>query len=102
MVAGPWVSPFRYEAEDHLGRRVTVQITFNTGTLAVTNPGLSGNRETGCLYDRVLIGRPDGTMKVFPIPEGAFTVNRQQLNGQGFSTIQVIADANFTLGTTEV
>lgn len=100
-MAKGWVSPWQYQAGDHLDRRVTVSITFNNSTLAITNPALRGVRDPGCLYDRVLIGRPDGSMKVFRIPEGSFSVSRTSLLGQGFATIQQVVDANFTLGTTE-
>lgn len=103
MARGVWTSPWQYNTADYLSRRVEVSVTFNTSTLAITNPGLTGTRDPGCLYDRVLIGRAaDGTQKVFPIPEGAFTVGRAQLANQGFSTIDQLAGAGFTLGTTEV
>jgi hypothetical protein len=102
MTRGVWVSPWTYRATDYLGRAVAVSIPFNTTTLAIINPGLTGNREAGCLYDRVIIGRPDGVYKVFPIPEGALSVTRTQLSNQGFDTIQQVVDAEFTLGTTEV
>lgn len=102
MPRGVWTSPWQMTVSDYQDRRIAVQIVFNTSTLAIVNPGLSGTRDVGCLYDRVLIGRPDGTMKVFLIPEGNFGVNRQQLANQGFSTIQQVVDANITFGTTEV
>lgn len=102
MTRGVWVSPWTYRAADYQGRVVTVSIPFNTTTLAIANPGLTGTRDVGCLYDRVIIGRPNGSYKVFPIPTGAFSVTRTQLSNQGFDTIQQVVDAEFTLGTTEV
>lgn len=102
MARGTWVSPWTYSTSDYQGKRVTVQITFNNTTLAIVNPGLTGVRDAGCLYDRVLIGRPsDGTLKVFLIPEGSFNVGRVQLSNQGFNTIVQVTESNFTLGTTE-
>jgi hypothetical protein len=96
-----WTSPFQTSFADYLGRTVTISITFDNTTLAITNPGLTGNRDVGCLYDRVLIGRPDGTLKVFLIPEGAFSLGRAQLANQGFNLITDVVNANITLGTTE-
>ena len=101
MPKGVWTSPFQASWADYLGRAVTISIPFNDTTLAIINPGLSGNRTVGCLYDRVEIGRPDGTLKVFLIPEGAFSVGRAILSNQGFSTIDQVTNANITLGTTE-
>lgn len=101
MPRGVWASPWTYSSSDYQGLRVAVTIPFNNTTLAIINPGLSGVRDAGCLYDRVLIGRPDGVLKVFLIPEGSFTVNRAQLSNQGFDTIVQVTEANFTLGTTE-
>lgn len=101
MAKGVWTSPWQYSTADYQGRRIEVSVTFNEQTLAITNPGLTGVRDAGCLYDRVVIGRPDGVQKVFLIPEGAFGVGRAQLANQGYSTIVQLSEANFTLGTTE-
>lgn len=101
MPKGLWISPWQAQYGDYLDRKIQVSITFNTTTLAITNPGLTGTRDAGCLYDRVVIGRPDGVQKVFLIPEGSFSVNRAQLANQGFSAIDQVLDANITVGTTE-
>jgi hypothetical protein len=102
MARGEWTSPWQASFGDYLDRRVTVQVTFNTSTLAITNPGLSGTRDAGCLYDRVVIGRvEDGTRRVISIPEGNFSVNRTRLSQNGFSLITDITDGGFTLGTQE-
>lgn len=102
MAKGVWTSPFQYSTADYLGRSVTVSVPFNESTLAIINPGLTGTRDAGELYDRVIIGRPDGVYKVFPIPEGSFSVGRAQLANNGFNTVDQIAAAEITLGTTEV
>lgn len=99
-MAKGWFSPWQYQTADYLNRRVAVDITFNETTLAITNPGLTGTRDVGCLYDRVLVGE-GAAMKVWLIPVGAFSVGRAQLANQGFSTIDQIGHAGFTLGTTE-
>lgn len=92
-------SPWQYEAADYLGRKVHVDIAFNTSTLAIINPGLTGTRDAGCLYATVIIGMPNsGNEKTFAIPEGSFSVSRAQLAAQGFSTIDDVVNANFTLG----
>lgn len=89
-------SPWQYDTADSEGRRVHVDIHFDTTTLAIINPGLEGTRDVGCLYTKIQIGRTTG-IKTFDIPEGAFSVTRQQLSNQGFSTITDVTDANFTL-----
>lgn len=75
-------------------------MAYDPATLAIINPGLVGNREPGCLFDTLVLGRtgePD--VKTFAIPEGDFGVSRVQLRNQGFETIQQVADANVTLST---
>ena len=94
-------SPWHYETADYQGLKVKVDIAFNTSTMAIVNPGLSGTRDVGCLYDRVVIGRPDGVQKVFLIPEGAFNVGRAILSNQGYSTIDQVTAGGFTVGTSE-
>lgn len=99
MPRGTWVSPWEYSTADNEGRYVRAACTFDPTTLAIIAPGLSGFRDAGCLYDRVLIGHePD--VKVFLIPEGEFNVGPAGLASQGFSTIDQVA-GGFTLGTTE-
>lgn len=102
MARGVWTTPWQYSTADHQGRRIEVSVAFNSSTLAIVNPGLTGTREAGCLYDRVVIGRAsNGTQRVIGIPEGAFTVSRQTLAAAGFSTISDITNNGFTLGTLE-
>lgn len=96
------MSPWQASFGDYLDRRITVEIPFNAVTLAIVNPGLTGFRDAGCLYDRVVVGRiEDGTRRVWLIPEGSFSVNRAKLGNNGFSTIQDVTNSGFTLGTTE-
>ena len=102
MARGDWVSPWESIRTDYLGRKVAVSVTFNPSTLAIVAPGMVGNREPGCLLDRVVIGRvEDGTRRVWMIPEGGFDVTRQQLSQRGFDLITDITNAGYTLGTEE-
>ena len=86
---------------DYLGRAIVVQVTYSTaggGTnLDIVNPGLTGNREAGCLFTHVQVGRPGG-VRAFPIPEGDFNLTAGQLNAQGFGTIEELTSANITVG----
>ena len=91
-------SPWQWRFADYQGKVVTVNVYFNTSTRAIIAPGLDGNREVGCVYSNVQIGR-DAGIKTFPIPEGGFSVTRTQLANQGFNTIDDILNSNFTLGT---
>jgi len=102
MTKGVWTSPLHYETADYQGKRVVVDITFNTTTLALTAPGLTGTRDVGCVYDRVVVHPSDvANEKVFLIPEGSFSVTKNRLNQVGFNLITDILDGGFTLGTTE-
>lgn len=95
----PTTSPWRYETADHMGRYVRIEIAFNVSTRAIVNPGLTGTRDAGCLYTRVIIGRTGiETTKEFGIPEGSFSVSRTQLAGQALTTLDDILGLNFTLG----
>lgn len=100
MPGGQWISPWRYEASDYQGRRVSVQIAHDNVTpFAIVAPGLTGKREVGCIYDRVVIGSGRGNKRVFLIPEGDFSVTRQQMSQRGFDNITDVTDSGFTLGT---
>lgn len=103
MARGVWVSPWTARRIDYLGRAVTVSVTHNNTTpFAITNPGLTGFREAGCLFDRVVIGRvSNGTRRVVMIPEGAFDLTRQQLINAGFTNITDIVNNGFTVGMSE-
>jgi hypothetical protein len=94
---GPWTARWG----DYLNRIVTVSVFYDETTLAIVNPGLTGNREVGCVYDRVVIGQPGAGQKVFLIPEGDFAVSRVQLSNFGFDDIEALTSANFTLGVSE-
>lgn len=86
---------------DYLGRAVTFSIPYNPSNLNIINPGLTGSREAGCLFDVLLIGRgrrQQGAVNAVPIPEGDFSATRQQLSAAGFSTIQQVVDSNVTIG----
>lgn len=90
------------DVSDYLGRKIHIEIPYNTTTKAIVNPGLTGTRDAGCHYDFIQIGRaedPNG-IKVFPIPDGSFSVNRAQLGQQGFDTIADLDAANVTFGHT--
>jgi hypothetical protein len=102
MARGDWVSPWQMSFADYQGKKVTISVTFNTSTLAIVNPGLTGNREVGCVYDRVVVGRiEDGTRRVWLIPEGAFSVAPGPLGARGFDLITDITESGFTLGVSE-
>ncbi len=101
MTKGVWTSPWHYETADYQGNRVVVDITFNVITLALTAPGLSGTRDVGCVYDRVVIHPSSPDQTVFLIPEGSFNVTKNRLNQVGFNLITDILNGGFTLGTSE-
>lgn len=96
MANGP-VTSWSMDTADYLGHRITATVAFNAATGAITNPGLTGDRDPECLYDLFIVGRPDtGAVKTFVIPAGSFSVNRQQLSAQGFDTISDVVNANST------
>ena len=95
----PAISPWQYESADSVGKKVHVDIFWDTvsPTKDIIDPGLTGYRDVGCLYRIVLIG-VSPNIKTFSIPDGNFQVTRTQLAAQGFSTIDDVRNTNFTLG----
>lgn len=105
MSRGDPVTFWHWEDTDYAGRTVKFDVSFNTTTKAITNPGLTGTRDAGCVYTRILIGplNPDTGEPIdpagsVPIPEGAFSVSRAQLSQRGYVTIDDISNTQFTLG----
>ena len=102
MARGVWVSPWSMRVVDYAGAAIEITIAFNTSTLAIIAPGLVGYRDPACLYDRVLIGRPGGGMRVARVPDCDFAFGPAVMANRGFSTIQQVVDANITFGVSEV
>ena len=94
------VSPAEYRYVDSSARVVSILVHFNLSTLAIINPGLQGNKQAGCVFTNVQIGRETdpGGIKIFPLPDGAFGVNRTQLANAGFSFITDIDNTVVVVG----
>lgn len=104
----PLTSPWVWETHDESDRWVRVQVAFNETTHAIVAPGLTGTRDVGCVYTRIIIGpidpetgEPDTANggRAFAIPEGSFAVSRTALANNGYASIDDVTNTQFTLGT---
>lgn len=97
-------SPWVWEAKDYLERVIRITVTFNEGTRAIT--GVTGFRDSGCLYTKILIGTsadgvPDDTDKVVNVPTGTTSLTQGQINqlaARGLATIENILALQITAG----
>lgn len=102
MPKGVWTSPIVYSGVDEEDRRASVSFTFNTSTLAFVEPGLTGTRDVGCIWDRMIFSTNNlEIQRVVLIPEGEFSAPVDWINGLGFTTMKQITDAGFVLGNEE-
>jgi hypothetical protein len=98
-------SPFVYDSgADANGKSVSITITFNNATRAITGGTL--HRDPGCLYKHIYIGlgangQPDSTTHTFNITSvnGDLSVTAGQLAAQGLNVIEdVTALGQITAG----
>lgn len=81
-VPSPLHSPVVETFEDYLGRQISITVTFNETTRAIT--GITAHRDAGCLFTKVLVGvggdgAPDSTDKAVTVPTGDTTLSAGQL-----------------------
>lgn len=89
-----------FDITDYQGLKIHIEVPYNTSTKAIVNPGLTCQRDAGCHYNQIQIGREgEGAgIRVFPIADGETSVNRAQLSNNGFDTIIDLDGANVTFG----
>lgn len=93
----PWV----YEADDYLGRKLVCTVTFNNATRALT--GATIVRDASCLYAKIYFGvggdgKPESTARQFTVPEGTTPITAGQLASGGLNTIEDILAGQITAG----
>lgn len=101
MSRGTQQSPWVYQATDYLNRSLTITVTFNNGTRALS--GATVVRDVGCLYSKIYMGvggdgKPDSTTRKVTVPEGTTPVSQATLNGIGLTTIEDIIALQITAG----
>ena len=100
----PEISPVVREFEDHVGRKISITITFNTTTRLIES--MQVHRDAGCLFSTILIGtgadgNPDDTDKIVNVPVGNRALTVQQLANlanRGISTIENFDALQITAG----
>jgi hypothetical protein len=97
VLQSPWSSRFA----DYQDKAITLTVTFNNATRAIT--GGSITRDAGCMYTKVLVGlggdgRPDSTDKVFNVGglEGTQSVGAAAFTSGGFTTVESIQALQIT------
>lgn len=98
---GVQVSPWSASFPDYQGNAITVTVTFNNSTKALT--GASIVRQTGCVYTYLSFGLgPDGTPNTAParfnVPVGTTAVTAARLKSGGLNTINDVLALQFTAG----
>jgi hypothetical protein len=92
-------SPWRYEAADYLDRKLSITVTFDNATRAIT--GATLHRDADCMYTRIFIGvgvdgTPNSSTHVFNVPnlEGDRNFGVGAINSVGLTVIEDV----FALG----
>lgn len=94
-------SPWVWTAADYQGNAITISVTFNNSTRAIT--GGSVTRDAGCVYGHVYIGvGPDGTPNtspdVYAVPFGTTNLNKNRFTNNGLNTIEDVLALQITAG----
>lgn len=96
----PLPSPLDYyNAGDYLGRRVSIVINWNTTTRALISAIV--HRDTGCLYNKIILDNPSDAQKAKPLAlpvdgAGDRTYTSTQLSAQNLNTIDDILTVQIT------
>lgn len=98
---GVQTSPWMVSVPDYQGNAITVTVTFNNASKALT--GATVVRDVGCVFTYLSFGLgPDGTPNTAParfnVPIGTTTVTANQLKSGGLNTINDVLALQFTAG----
>lgn len=93
----PWI----YQADDYLNRKLVITVTFNNATRALI--GATIVRDVGCLWAKIYFGlggdgKPESTTRQFTVPEGTTNITKAQLTSGGLNTIEDILAGQVTAG----
>jgi hypothetical protein len=99
----PFLSPWFWDARDHLDRVLSITVPFDNVTGDILN-GIVIHRDPGCLYVRVVWDDPSDPQRAkrTPIaPEGDTTLTAQQLRqATGLRTLTDLQAVQVTAETT--
>lgn len=96
----PLPSPLNYyKSGDYLGRQVWIIINWNTTTRALISAIV--HRDTGCLYNKIILDNPNDAQKAKPLVlpvdgAGDKTFSAAQMSAQGLNTIDDIITVQVT------
>lgn len=101
MRGDPQTSPWTWEADDYLGRVLSISVPFDTNTGAILD-GIVVHRDVGCLWTRILWDDPTNPQKAKLSPsvaEGDTTFTAKQLRQAtgittytGLTSVQITAE----------
>jgi hypothetical protein len=101
---GPVVltSPYELAIQDNFGQIISITITFNNNTRAIT--GCTVYRDATCQWTKIFVGlgadgTPNTAAKTFNVPAGTTTITPQQLSARGVNTIEDVVSYQITAGT---
>lgn len=98
MRGDPLVSPFVWQADDYLGRVISITVDFDNSTKALLDSVV--HRDTGCLFTEVVIGLPSSsTAKTLAAPADGQpdnTYTAKQMSRQGLNTIDDVLALQMT------
>lgn len=97
----PFLSPWLWAASDYLGRAITITVTFDNTTKALSSGSIV--RATGGLYGHLYIGlgvdgSPNSTTHQFAVPVGTTGISKGQFSANGLNTIDDILALQITAG----
>lgn len=87
-------SPWSVAFPDYQGNAITITLTFNNSTRALT--GGTVVRDAGCVYSTIVIGDPATTQMTFQVPFGSTTLKANQLSNKGLNTIEDVLALQIT------
>lgn len=85
---GPPSSPWAFydSGGDYLGRSITGTVTFGADQVLT---GATVTRDAGCVYTKILIGEPGGTIRTINVANltGSRSFTKAQLNAVGLTVL---------------
>lgn len=98
---GPVATPYRWESQDYLGNRISLEVDFDNGTREIS--GGTAFRDPNCVYRKIYVGtggdgRPDSSARFFNVSSGSQNLGRGQFTGQGWTTIEQFIAEQITAG----
>lgn len=97
----PVPNPYPWEGSDYLGRKISINISWNNGNRSLT--GATAQRDAGCLFSRIYFGvggdsRPESSSKFVNVSSGNQNIPAGQLQAVGLNTIDDVLAGQISAG----